>query len=169
MRNRFIIISMLLVALFLFGCASKEAPISTNEQITGKPVQTNTSETVVPVETTPTEDNLSKITDYNLSTTVTNSTNVTENTTENEKEADALQFGKYILMLDDVTIVGSENCASIRIFDSKLENLLHQGLACKGKDYYWTAPDKHRYRILVTDIAAGYSNNSIWAKVFIYG
>ncbi len=164
MRN---VIVIMFIAFLLFGCASRDNQLNqTLENLTNQTVFTPLNLTNETNSTNQTISNL--ITDFNLSTTVINVT-VGENKTETTKEGNGLQFGDYALLLDDVTVIGPNECAVIRIFDKNLATTLHEGIACKGKDYYWIAPDKHKYRFLITEIAAGYLNNEIWAKVFIYG
>ncbi len=166
MRN---VIVILFAVLLLFGCASKEAVNETAviplANITNNPIpQINESNTTLEVP-----ENITNLTaSYNLTTELVNVTEV-GNKTQTEKDANGLKFGKYILTLDDVTVVGSSECAVIQIYAVSTMESIHKDLVCKGKDYYWTAPDKHKYRFLITEIAAGYSNNAIWAKVFVYG
>lgn len=165
---------LLFFSFLLLGCASKDAANNQNISVNQTIQSNSTNQTIAnnltnfSNQTNFTQPISTIVTDFNLSTTVINKT-TSENKTETEKEGNGIKFGGYALLLDDVVIYGPDQCAVIKIFDNGLATVLHEGVVCKGKDYYWIAPDKHRYRILITEIAAGYSNNSIWAKVFIYG
>ena len=102
--------------------------------------------------------------------------NITENTTGNitvKNETEPLLFfgeGKYSLRLVDVIErgPGEEGCAAVEFLYSN-GTLIEQGRICTGEDYYWTAPDGHRFRLVVTEVVAGYTKEAVWAKVLIFG
>lgn len=166
MRN---VIVILLIAFLLFGCASKEA-VDETKVIPVSNISSNITQETNASNITETPENITNLTAvYNLTTELVNTTNISENKTQTEKEVNGIQFGKYILILEDVTVVGSNDCAVVQFFDISTMESLKKDIICKGKDYYWTAPDKHKYRFLITEIAAGYLNNAVWAKVYIYG
>jgi len=76
--------------------------------------------------------------------------------------------GNYALVIEDVVWYGEKECAAVKIADSA-DSTLKKDVICPQEDYYWTTPEGHRYRIVVTEVAAGYSTGESWAKVNIYG
>jgi len=110
-----------------------------------------------------------KNTDYNLTTETTNATSLGGNKTETEKNSDALAIGGYVIVLDDVVFKNNVECAALQMYNKTTMKSIHKALACPGVDTYWVAPNGHKYRIVVTEAAAGMTKNEIWAKIFIYG
>ncbi|MFA5930301.1 MAG: hypothetical protein WC861_05445 [Candidatus Micrarchaeia archaeon] len=82
-----------------------------------------------------------------------------------------LKFGNYTLVVEDLSLAGGAgrvSCAIIGIYGnggSRLAEL--QG--CPGQDSYWVAPDRHMWRIVVYQTAPGYTHNSAWAEVAVFG
>lgn len=76
--------------------------------------------------------------------------------------------GNYALVIEDIVWYGDEECAAIKIADAA-DSTLKKDVICPPEDYYWTTPEGHRYRIVISEVASGYSSGESWAKVNIYG
>ena len=76
--------------------------------------------------------------------------------------------GNYALVIEDVVWYGDKECAAVKIADAA-DSTLKKDVICPQEDYYWTTPGGHRYRIVISEVAAGYSTGESWAKVNIYG
>jgi len=76
--------------------------------------------------------------------------------------------GNYALVIDDVVWYGDNECAAVRITDGA-GSALKIDVICPRQDYYWTTPEGHRYRFVISEVASGYSTGESWAKVNIYG
>ena len=164
---------MFLIMILLFGCTSQTEEVD-NRTLANKTfvdfVENETEETAeipgdMPVEI-PEENTIVNIT-ANVTGNVTNEKNKTE-----EKNETLLFFGqgKYALRLVDVTERGpdKEACAAVEFLYAN-KTLIDQGQICPGQDYYWTAPDGHKFRMVVTEVVAGYTKETVWAKVLIFG
>ncbi len=95
----------------------------------------------------------------------------TSNTTVPAKPA-GLPFpdSSYSLFLDDVSLVptSSEPCGIFSIRDSN-NSIMDKLLICPPESADWTSPEGHLYRIRVDEVAAGYTMQTNWAKVEIFG
>lgn len=163
---------MLTGLLLLFGCTSTKENRAGELDIANLSNASISAGSVLNATIPISEENSTIVSNplqFNLSTTVINKSEV-GNKTETERESTGLKFSNYVLVLDDVIQQGPTDCASISIYANSPEaTLLHKGILCPGKDYYWVSPDQHRFRILMTSVAGGYSGNSIWANVIVYG
>lgn len=151
--------------LFVFGCVAVEEEIEENvtENITEEPEipleegeiveEVNVSEGIVVNET---------------AEKIINET-INETMDEVEKEISGILFGdgKYLLILEDAVWQEGEACAAVDIAYVNGTSI-KKDVVCPMVDVYWTAPDGHRFRIRITEVAAGYTGKA-WAKVFIYG
>lgn len=100
-----------------------------------------------------------------------NATNSTAPANETTKPA-GLPFpgSNYSLFLDDVSLVptSSEPCGIFSIRDAS-SSILDKLLICPPESQDWTSPEGHLYRIRVDEVAAGYTMQTNWAKVEIFG
>jgi len=164
---------MFIVLVLLFGCISQ--PVEAEKET----LENKTFIDFEEKETEKPEPNVSA--DIQIEIPDVNTTiNITENVTGNitakneteEKNETLLFFGesKYSLRLVDVTdrSPGEEACAAVEFLYSN-GTLIEQGRICPGEDHYWTSPDGHRFRIVVTEVVAGYAKEAVWAKVLIFG
>ncbi len=114
-----------------------------------------------------------------------------------EPEGILFAGGKYSLVLDDISIVPENDkpCGIFSIRDTNrararnestenvsgpdpvarpatedpTDTILGKMVICKDQSRYWTDPNGNRYRILILDIAPGYTQESKWARAIIYG
>ncbi|MEW6723052.1 MAG: hypothetical protein AB1324_07350 [Candidatus Micrarchaeota archaeon] len=79
--------------------------------------------------------------------------------------------GRFSLVLDDISVVpvSDEPCGIFSVRDAYSGEILDKMLICPGDSQNWAAPEGKIYRILVTKVAAGYTFEEKWAKVYIYG
>lgn len=77
-----------------------------------------------------------------------------------------LRFGKYLLVLDDVSIIptSDEPCGIFSILDASDYSVLDKEIICPGESKMYAG-----YRIFVVKVAAGYAGAGNWADVRIYG
>jgi hypothetical protein len=152
--------------LLFFGCVSPE-------ETTGEIERNVTEEYGMPVENiTGTEEENESI----YETDVENKTieqeiieepEESEPVEEAEEENRILFGGRYALVVDDVVWYGDKSCAAISIEYAE-GGVLKKDVVCPRVDYYWTSPDGNRYRIFVSEVAAGYSGEK-WADIIVYG
>ena len=81
-----------------------------------------------------------------------------------------LEFGEYILVVDDITDDKPYPCAalSIGILHETYIETLFRDKVCPGESAYWESPEGDKYRIKVFETAAGYAGYAYWADVAIY-
>ncbi len=78
--------------------------------------------------------------------------------------------GKYVLVLEDVSVPlgDAEPCAMFKIIRASGE-VLDRKMICPSEEEYWTDPDGQRFRILVLEVAAGFTKEGRWADVRVFG
>ena len=179
---RLVVFGVLL--LVLFGCVAVEEPAEeAEENITEEPEIPEEIPEEVPEENETAEPEINEseesgINELELNETINESMNWTEeiiaNETVNETmdesgEIDGILFGegKYLLILDDAVWYGGRACAAIDITYVNGTSI-KRDVICPTQDYYWIAPDRHKFRIKVVEVAAGYSGEA-WADISIYG
>ncbi len=152
-----------LLFLVFFGCVTPdEADIERNVTDITKNI---TEEYEIPEENVTEEINETEEVNETVNETYVNETiNESE-----EEEISGILFGegRYVLIIEDVVWYGDKSCAAINIAYADGDSL-KKDVVCPRVDYYWTSPDGHRYRIFISEVAAGYTGEA-WAKVFIYG
>lgn len=79
--------------------------------------------------------------------------------------------GSYILVLDDVSYPkgSGDSCGIFSIRYASDKSILDREIICPGDSQYWKSPEDDLYRIVVGDVAAGYTKDIKWAEVIIYG
>ena len=158
--------------LVVLGCVSQPIENKTNE--------TNISPPSVNVTAPPA--NITPIISGNITETpesptpnitITNQTDPEEPQTpevppeEIPEKPKGLAFGgKYLLVLDDVSIIptSDEPCGIFSILDSSDYSVLEKEIICPGESKMFSG-----YRIFVVKVAAGYTGGGNWADVRIYG
>lgn len=109
------------------------------------------------------------ITAITINNTV-NETNVTEPELP-EQEMEGIPFANYLLVLDDVSYptTSAEPCGIFSIVYAENQSIADRLIICPGDSKNWISPEGHGYRILVKEVAAGYTKESMWADVIIFG
>lgn len=77
----------------------------------------------------------------------------------------------YLLVLDDVSVPTSAK-GSCGIFSVKYPSnlsVVDRFIVCSGESQYWVSPEGKSYRMVVVEVAAGYTKDVNWAEVIIYG
>lgn len=169
--------TLMFIILFLAfsGCISTEESAAGPEEIIEhnrtieniSEVEENISEDASPVNTTVNETINESETEYMEENGSVEEPEDTDKETFNEEERIPFGGGNYLLVIDDVVWYGDESCAAVSIWNTE-DILLKKDVICPGSDYYWVSPERRKFRIVVTEVAAGYSGES-WAKVIIYG
>jgi hypothetical protein len=79
--------------------------------------------------------------------------------------------GSYVLVLDDVSYPTSEkgSCGIFSVMDAGNKSVLNRFIICPKESQYWKSPEDDTYRIVVKNVAAGYTRDIKWADVVIYG
>ncbi len=101
-----------------------------------------------------------------------NETNVTEPELPEEKlEGVPFAEGSYLLVLDDVfyPTTSAEPCGIFSIMDAENLSIADRLIICPGDSKSWVTPEGRAYRILVREVAAGYTKETKWADVIIFG
>lgn len=151
---------LLALLVFLAGCTQQcpacECP----------PCECPTCECPEPVKEECTAANITTIT----TNKTINETNVTEPELP-EQEMEGIPFANYLLVLDDVSYptTSAEPCGIFSIVHAENQSIADRLIICPGDSKTWVGPDGHGYRILVKEVAAGYTKESMWADVIIFG
>lgn len=101
-----------------------------------------------------------------------NETNITgPELPEQEMEGILFANGSYLLILDDVSYptASLEPCGIFSIAHAGNLSIAERLIICPGDSKSWVSPEGRIYRILVKKVAAGYTKESIWADVMIFG
>ncbi len=105
-------------------------------------------------------------------TTSNQTFNQTTNGTSASNAPAGLPFpdSNYSLFLDDVSLVPTSSgpCGIFSIRDQS-QSILDKMLICPPESADWTSPEGHLYRIRVDEVAAGYTMQTNWAEVEIFG
>jgi hypothetical protein len=171
MTRAFLAFVLLILA---FGCISQS-----NENLTNKTNETKTNITP-PVSPPPAQEissgNITESPTPPLPVNTTNQTNQTNQTApevppEPEKKGLAFGGGRYLLVLDDASLVptSEEPCGIFSIRLASDYSVLDKTIICPGESDTWFDEAGHGYRIFVVKVAAGYSGSGSWADVRIYG
>lgn len=90
---------------------------------------------------------------------------------ENEtKEGLYFGNGSYVLVLDDAVLPAYEGtCGLFSIKYASNYSTITQFIECPAGSETWISPDGHEYRIMVVEVAAGYTKEALWAEVIIFG
>ncbi|MCK4319025.1 hypothetical protein KAW38_00450 [Candidatus Micrarchaeota archaeon] len=95
--------------------------------------------------------------------------NITENENiEEDYREGLLVFGDRGYALDLLSVTIDAECA---VFEFIYTNgtVIDKAIICKGEDIYWVSPEGQGFRVKVLQVALGYSTNTSWANVIIYG
>jgi hypothetical protein len=160
-------IAVLLLALMLFGCLEQQCPECKCPDI----VQPNITNTSL-AEPNCTSANITII---NVNQTCNQTIDVNNLSLSElpEPEAKGILFANqsYLLVLDDVSVPTSAK-GSCGIFSVKYAGNLSVAdrfIVCPGDTQYWVSPEGQSFRIVVVEVAAGYTKDVKWAEVIIYG
>jgi len=164
---RFIILWILF--LVIFGCI-------TPEETEAEPEMHTVEEYVRP------DENISETEEEN-ETPMNESEEINETIVENEtneeseseieeehfREKERILFGngRYALVVEDVVWYGDKSCAAVSIGYAD-GSVLKKDVICPQVSYYWVSPYGYKYRIFVSQVAAGYTGET-WAEVYVYG
>ncbi|MFH0884696.1 MAG: hypothetical protein V1861_03220 [Candidatus Micrarchaeota archaeon] len=79
--------------------------------------------------------------------------------------------GSYSLALDDVSVIptSEEPCGIFSIRHPANGTVIEKFFLCPGESQNWESPEGGSYRILVVEVAAGYTKEAKWARVIIFG
>lgn len=124
-----------------------------------------------PINETREECTAANITTVKINETI-NETNATEaELPEQEMEGIPFANGNYLLVLDDVSYptTSAEPCGIFSIAHAGNLSVAERLIICPGDSKSWVSPDGHGYRILVKEVAAGYTKETMWADVIIFG
>lgn len=98
--------------------------------------------------------------------TVTNQTmNMTVNST---LQGMIFDDGQYSLVLDDVSLMQTKPCGIFSIRNMN-DSIVDEFVICPTQSQIWIDPNGHKFRIRADDIAAGYTKQTMWANVEIFG
>lgn len=81
----------------------------------------------------------------------------------------AFANGRYILVLDDVSVTSSEPCGIFSVRYAENGSVIDRLLICPPNSQNWLSPEGALYRIYVIKVAAGYAHEENWARVIIFG
>jgi hypothetical protein len=97
--------------------------------------------------------------------------NQTVNETEPERpEGILFAEGNYLLVLEDVVLPRHDaRCGAFSIRDAGNFSEMDKLLVCEGSSKTWTSPEGRQFRLLVVEVAAGYTKQTKWAEVIIFG
>ena len=156
--------AFLVFFILLAGCLKQECPICECP-----PCECPPCECPQPVNETKEECMTANITTVNKTI---NETNVTEpELPEQEMEGIPLAGGGYLLVLDDVSYptTSAEPCGIFSIVHAENQSIADRLIICPGDSKSWISPEGHGYRIVVKEVAAGYTKETMWADVIIFG
>ncbi len=179
------------IALMLSGCLQQPEPAPPGNATTPQPQPAPPPANATPPAQNQTSGNISQAplpqpipanitpnqtgnqSQGNQNGSATNQTfNQTTNYTSASNAPEGLPFpdSNYSLFLDDVSLVptSSEPCGIFSIRDRN-QSILDKMLICPPESADWTSPEGHLYRIRVDEVAAGYTMQTNWAKVEIFG
>ncbi|MBD3210577.1 hypothetical protein GF318_04315 [Candidatus Micrarchaeota archaeon] len=98
------------------------------------------------------------------------STNESRNETSAEPEGIYFADDRYVLVLGDVVLPAYDSvCGAFSVRDSSNLSVVDNLLICEGNSQTWISPEGQEYRIVVVEVAAGYTKEVKWAEVIIYG
>lgn len=156
---------------------NQTANITGNNQTTNQPtnqtpnVSSNTTNTNAINQTITNQTLVNQTTSTNQ--TLNQTTNQTIPYAPSEPEGLIFSYGEYSLVLDDVAVVTSDErpCGIFSIHDlrGEKETVIDQMVLCPGETKYWLSPGGDRFRIVIIEVAAGYTKETQWAKAIIYG
>ncbi|MBI5227208.1 hypothetical protein HY988_01350 [Candidatus Micrarchaeota archaeon] len=97
--------------------------------------------------------------------------NGTSNKTSKPKSGLVFGDGPYLLFLDDISTNSDTNsaCGIFSISYAENQSEITRLLICPGVSDYWRSPDGHTYRIFVEKVVPGYTKESNWAQISIFG
>jgi len=109
-----------------------------------------------------------------------NETNANENASntnapQTSENISGIFFGnnEFVLVLDDVSVAGNSvsSCGIFSIRYSENASIVPGSnfLGCPPDSHYWRSPENETFRIRVEKVAAGYTKESRWAQVSIFG
>ncbi len=173
----------LMIAAFILLFAGCITPLEgTEKNLTGAVTENLVSadnETEQPVENesiqniTGAEHKEETLTNVSANITVNEEADLDVNITENEgMERDyregLLVFGDGMYALDLLDVTIDAECAVFEFIYAD-GTAIDKAIICEGEDRYWVSPEGHRFRVKVLQVALGYSTNTSWANVIIYG
>lgn len=105
----------------------------------------------------------------------TNSTSPRDQLQNDKTNAIGLPFGNgaYLLVLDDVSVshdtLSPCGIFSIRYAENASVIKGSDFIGCPPDSHQWRSPSNASYRIRIEKVAAGYSEQAMWAQVSIFG
>ena len=187
---RFIFLALTL--LFLLGCVNQQTsqniPIQQNKSVIINNTISINQPNSANYSANSSETSPNNLTMQNQSSQSTNNTNISSaNQTiisvgesipipQNDskpKPKTGLIFGdgQYSILLDDIAVNPDTNnaCGIFSISYTENQSEITKLLICPGVSDYWRSPANHTYRIFVQKVVPGYSKESNWAEVSIFG
>ena len=158
--------AFLALVILLAGCLQQECP-----PCDCPPCECPPCECPEPVNESREECTTANITIITVNETI-NESNVTEPELP-EQEIEGIPFanGSYLLVLDDVSYptTSEDACGIFSIMYAGNLSVADRLIICPGDSKSWVSPEGRIYRILVKEVAAGYTKDTQWADVIIFG
>jgi len=170
-----VLVLALFSGLLLFGCL-QQPPAS---QVTGKitvnqssttPVFVNATANQTPIAIASGPNKTNQTNQIFIQATDNQSSNASNTTPVQKPEGLEFANGSYVLVLDDVSVTSSqEPCGIFSIRYQENGSLITNFMTCPPDSKYWRSPEGRTYRIRVEKVAAGYTKETKWASVTIFG